>query len=116
MSIVSFGRRERFRFEALGSLNQWAPRMVPGVYAITYKQSPEGRPKAHTVVYFGQADDMSQQVDSINKDVGVWWSERGGAASDLFVFIYAMPGSTRWQRASVQNQLVSEYSPHLNDD
>lgn len=114
MGSLSFGRRERFRFQQLGSLKQWSPPVVPGVYAITYKQSAD-RPKAHTVLCFGEVEDMAKQAETIRTEVEKWWSARGGDAGELFVFLHPMPGSTRFQRANVQSQLVAEYAPHGND-
>lgn len=115
MSTVSFGRRKRIPFHALGTLKDWRPEGVPAVYAITYKRDLAARPKAHTVIYFGEADDMIRQAASINKEVGAWWHEYGEASNgELFVFIHAMPGSSQYERAHVQRQLVNEYDPEAN--
>jgi hypothetical protein len=114
MSTVTFGKRDRLRFQSVGTLPSWQAQVVPAIYAITYKQNAENRPKAHTVLYFGEADDLSKHAPAINKDVGTWWNERGGNTSELFVFIYPMPGSSQFERVNIQHQLVAEYDPQAN--
>ena len=114
MSTVTFGKRERLKFQSVGTLPSWQSPVVPAIYAITYKQNAANRPKAHTVLYFGEADDLSKHAPSINKDVGAWWNERGGDLNELFVFIYPMPGSSQFERAHIQHQLVAEYDPQAN--
>lgn len=111
---ISWGKRQRFKFNPGGTLNEWAPPMLPAVYAITYKQDPTNKPKAHTVLFFGQADDLSQQAARSHNHVLDFWANNGGNDSELFVFVLAMPDSTRWERSSVQEQLVSEYNPDCN--
>jgi hypothetical protein len=115
MSIVTFGRRERLKFQALGTIAQWQPHVVPAVYAITYKQEPKTRPKAHTVVYFGEAENLAQQAPVINSDIKQWWEQFGGNRGELFVFMYPMPGSSKYERTHVQHQLVAEYDPQANN-
>lgn len=114
MSTVCFGKNERFRFTAAGTLSSWTPQVVPAVYALTYKQDPSMRPKAHTVLYFGQSDDMSQQLPALNDNICDWWVSRGGHLEGVYVFIHPMVNSTRWERARVYSQLVSEYNPQGN--
>lgn len=115
MGSVTFGKRERLKFYALGTINKWQPQVVPAVYAITYKQDPATRPKAHTVVYFGEADDLAKQAPTINRDLQQWWDDHGGKGAELFVFMYPMPGSSQYERANVRSQLVAEYDPQANN-
>jgi hypothetical protein len=115
-STVTFGKRERLKFIAAGTLKQWQPAQVPAVYAVTYKQDAEARPKAHTVVYFGETADLSKQAASIHSEIRHWWDEHGGAhEGDLFIFFHPMPGSSQYERANIQHQLVLEYDPRGND-
>src|ERR1700733_7593171 len=98
MSTVSFGKRERLKFVAGGTLDKWQPESCPAIYAVTYKQNESTRPKAHTVLYFGESSDFSKQSISINKDVRQWWDENGGNGGQLFIFFHPMPGSSQYQR------------------
>lgn len=111
---ISWGKRERYQFVASGNLTTWLPPAQAAVYAITYKQDPKNKPKSHTVLYFGQGGDLSQEAPAYNSDVLDQWIHSGGETNDLYVFVHSMPGSTRWQRSSVQEQLVSEYCPDCN--
>jgi len=111
---VSWGKRQRFKFLPGGTLTAWSPPTVPAVYAITYKQDPHNRPKSHTVLYFGQGDDLSQEAPAYNRNVLELWANSGGNVSELFVFVHPMPGSTRRERSDVFEQLISEYSPDCN--
>lgn len=111
---ISWGRRERFKFTAGGTLMDWSPPILPAVYAITYKQDPKNKPKSHTVLYFGQADDLSQQAPTDNRQIMDSWVYSGGTVEELYVFIHPMPGSTRGQRSNLQEQLVAEYGPDCN--
>jgi|SRR4051812_12692494 hypothetical protein len=114
MSIVTFGKRERIKFHAEGPLKSWQPSVVPAVYAITYKQDPMGRPKAHTVLYFGEADNLAAQAPTINKDFTEWCKEYA-TDKELFVFSHPMPGSSKYERGHVTHQLIVEYDPQANN-
>lgn len=114
MSTVSFGKRERVRFTAEGKLGKWNPASVPAVYAITYKQDPERRPKAHTVVYFGEAENLAQEVPRIDQEFTEWVHQYAHDA-ELFIFSCPMPGSSKYERARVLNSLVMEYDPKANN-
>ena len=114
MSSVSWGKRNRYRFAACGQLSQMSAPVAPGVYAITYKQDPRRRPKSHTVLLFGQAADAAKQIPPISENIRRWWQEHSAEASELFVFLHSMPGSSEIDRARVQSELVSEYDPQGN--
>lgn len=114
MSSISWGRRERYRFQATGTLHQCSPPPGAGVFAVTYRQDGEGRPKSHTVVFFGESADIAKQLPSIHDQMRQWWADYGGDASDLYLFVHPMPNSTSWERSRVQAQLVSEYDPRAN--
>lgn len=113
MTTVSWGKRERYKFASCGALASWAPPAVSGVYAITYKQAPQKSPKSHTVFYFGESEDLSQQ-SPILKRVEQFWMESGGTVEELFVFVHLMDGATKYERTKVQDRLVTEYQPHVN--
>jgi hypothetical protein len=114
MSTVSWGKRNRYRFGACGALSRAAAPIMPGVYAITYKQDPQFKPKAHTVVFFGDSSNLSIQLPAISADVRRWWHEHSADEPELFVFLHPMPGSTEIDRARVRSELVSEYDPQGN--
>lgn len=111
---ISWGVKERFKFAPAGALRSCNLPMTAAVYAITYKQDPLNKPKAHTVLYFGHAEDLANQASEASRNVIEDWVGSGGDSSELFIFIHPMPGSTKWERSSVQEQLVSEYSPQCN--
>jgi hypothetical protein len=112
---VSWGRRERYKFASCGNLNGWVPPVVPAVFAITYKQDPHNLPKTHTVLYFGECEDLSKQAVSLNRKVVDFWMGNGGTEDDLYVFVHQMDGSSKFDRSKVQERLVAEYQPHVND-
>jgi hypothetical protein len=115
MSTVTFGKRNRYRFTAGGTLKQWQPSGGAAVYAVTYKPDAVNRPKAHSVVYFGEATDLVKQSDTIRKDLHAWWDENGGTDRELFIFIHEIVGSSQYERANVHHQLVMEYDPVGNN-
>ncbi len=110
---ISWGKKDRFKFNAVGSLSNWDPRSVAAVYAITCKLDPE-KPKAHTVLYFGQVEDMSRDAPELNRQVIEAWTQSGHDIHDLLVFTHEMPLSTSNQRSRIQEQLISEYRPQCN--
>lgn len=115
MKTMSFGMSRRFRFVSEGNLREWVPQVQPGVFAITYKQDPVGRPKAHTILYFGQSNDLVTQAPAIKRDAENWWSRRGGAPEELYVFVLPMPDSSNDERSDVQARLIAEYDPVANN-
>lgn len=110
---ISWGIKERFKFTAAGSLKSWEPAPMSAVYAITYRQNTD-RPKAHTILFFGQADDLSREAHELDRQVIEAWKDSGHDVSELYVFVHPMPGSTSGLRAKVQEQLVAEYRPRCN--
>lgn len=110
---ISWGVRARFKFDANGHLGGWQPPNAPGVFAITYKQDANNRPKSHTVLYFGQGDNLSQEANVISTYMKEYWR---GPLEDLHVFVHQMSGSSSFDRARVVQQLVSEYQPQICDD
>jgi hypothetical protein len=112
--IISWGVRQRYKFTAAGALATWTAPVIPAVYAITYKQDPERKPKSHTVLYFGQAEDISTQAAVYNRSVLEVWHDNGGDIKDLFIFVHPMPGSNSWERGQVHQQLIAEYGPECN--
>ena len=110
---ISWGKRERFRFETGGALKEWQPMAAPGVYAITYKQDPGNRPKAHTVLYFGHSDNLSSEAPQISSYMKDYWR---GSIDELQVFVHPMVGSSSMDRVRVVQQLVTEYQPQVSDD
>jgi hypothetical protein len=114
-TVVSWGKRERYKFASCGSVSGWVPPMVSGVYAITYKQDPKNKPKSHTVLFFGESEDLSQQASSMNKKVLDFWMGGGGVLDDLFVFVHPMVGASSNERAKVHERLVVEYQPQINE-
>jgi hypothetical protein len=111
---ISWGRSERFKFGSAGSLVDWSPQTIPALYAITYRQDPKNKPKSHTVLYFGQAENLSEQAPASNREILDTWVNNGGVADELFIFVHPMPGSTLIDRLVVHEQLVIEYRPDCN--
>lgn len=114
MPTISWGKRNRYKFGLCGQLASFRAPTAAGVYAVTYRQQPHFRPKAHTVVLFGEAEDISKQVDRISEDASRWWKEYSSDEPELFVFLHPMPDSTQVERDQVRAQLISEYAPHGN--
>lgn len=110
---ISWGIKERYKFNASGSLHSWDPPPMSAVYAITYKQNPD-KPKSHTILFFGQAEDLAREAHDLNRQVTDAWAESGHDVRELNVFVHPMPGSTTGQRFKVQEQLVAEYRPQCN--
>ena len=112
MKIVSFGKRSRMKFWSGGTLNQWQTFSGPAIYALTYKEDAQARPKSHTVLYFGETEDLAQP--SIHSDL-IKWHENYHVNGDLYFFFHPMPGSTQYERAKVKQQLTLEYNPKASD-
>ncbi|MFN8658881.1 MAG: hypothetical protein U0105_21270 [Candidatus Obscuribacterales bacterium] len=113
---ISWGRKKRFRFRGAGTLAGGViPDKFPAVFAVTFKRDAANRPKAHTVLYFGEGADASADVQAQFKNIRDLWHHKGGNDSDLFVFYLGMPSSTYVDRATVQLQLIAEYDPPLNN-
>jgi hypothetical protein len=112
---ISWGHKTRVKFEAAGEAAKCAPPPVPAVFAITYKQDSDNKPKAHTVLYFGETDDLAREIQNRCQTIKDTWLNKGGSETELYVFYHAMPSSTLWQRTTIQNQLVAEYDPPCNN-
>lgn len=115
MSALSFGKRNRYRFMSVGNLDQWKPIGGEVVYAVTYKADAVSNPKKHTVVFFGETSDLAFQAEMIRNGHQQWWKERGGTRDELFLFIHEMPGSSQYERSTVQKQLIADYDPQGNN-
>lgn len=110
---ISWGRSERFTFTPGGQLAKWVAPTVAAVYSITFKQDPRNKPKSHTVLYFGEAADLSVEAPSVSEVLNEVPDSSIGPG-DLFVFIHPMPGSTRYERAKILQTLIGDYRPPGN--
>jgi hypothetical protein len=110
---ISWGIKQRFKFTANGSLIFWEPPAVSAIYAITYRHNPQ-KPKSHTILFVGQADDLRREFRDLNRQVTDAWTDSGHDLRELYVFIHHMPGSTSAERYNIQEQLTSEYHPRCN--
>lgn len=113
---VSWGKNTRYRFTSGGKLRTWTPPELPAVFAVTYKQNPDSKPKAHTALYFGCAENLSAEIPAVSMEIHELWNRHAGNVDELFVFMHPMPGSTRGQRERIRSQLVAEYAPAANVD
>jgi len=110
---ISWGIKDRFKFVAAGSLVSWDPPAVAALYAITSNQNPQ-KPKAHTILYLGQAENLSAEAPEQIRQVLDAWKNSSQDIRELSVFIHMMPGSNSGQLSKVQEQLVAEYRPRCN--
>ncbi len=114
---ISWGRRSRFRFHPAGEVSTcMVPESSPAVFAITYKQDAANRPKAHTVLYFGETADTAKDLYNQCKLIKEQWLDKGGNRTELFVFYHGMPSSSTWERSAVREQLIAEYDPLMNSE
>lgn len=112
---ISWGMQERYKFSSYGTLTSWVPPVLAGVYAITYRRDAHNNPKKYTVLYFGEAEDLSRQDSDWHRNVVRMFTEDGGTTDELFVFVHPMLGSTQYERARIQQRLIAEYQPHGNE-
>jgi hypothetical protein len=112
MTTITWGRHQRVTFAACGLLHTWVAPSVPAVFAITYQRDQTNKPRAHTVFYFGECDDLSHHASSIKRKAEERWD--GDGRDDLYVFVHEMAGSTKVERSRLQEQLVLEYQPQAN--
>lgn len=111
---ISWGKSLRIRFSGAWKLAEWTPPEVSAVYAITYKQDPERRPKSHTILYFGECDNLANQGLPWQHDRAELWMENVDDKSELYVFFHPMVGASKLERWKLHEQLVSEYRPVCN--
>lgn len=64
--------------------------------------------------FFGECDDLAKYASGIKRKMAEVWAEDGGSSDDLYVFVHTMEGSTKNERARVQERLVMEYQPQVN--
>lgn len=114
MSVISWGRHQRVAFSNSGRLQEWAPDTIPALFAVTYQRDPFNKPKGHTVLYFGETDNMAEKASSIKHNMKEVWSRDGGDPSDLFIFVRQMDGSTTQERFRILERLILEYQPEAN--
>src|ERR1700730_6264293 len=80
----------------------------PGVYAILVSDN-NWKPRPYRVLYFGKAVDLSARVCSSHEKHGEWG--RCAAGGTLYVAWHAIPGSTEFQRATLEENLIKHFSP-----
>jgi hypothetical protein len=114
MSIISWGRREKVTFSSCGVLDSWIPPAIPALFAVTYQRDPKNKPKGHTVLFFGESENMARHASSIKSKMRELWSRNGGTPEDLFLFVRSMDDSTSEERLKVVEGLILEYQPQVN--
>jgi hypothetical protein len=110
---ISWGLTERVKFTSGGQLSNWVAPSLPAVYSVTYKRDPANKAKAHTVLYFGEASDLSRETPTINQFL-IEIADSDVRPSDLFIFIHPMPGSTQHERMKLMQTLIGDYRPRGN--
>ena len=111
---ISWGKSRRISFAGAWKLGDWSAPEIPAVYAITYKQDPSARPKFHTVLFFGESNNLAELGLPWNHERSGSWIENAGSKEHLFIFVHPLPGATQSERWRLHEQLVSEYRPVCN--
>jgi len=91
-------------------LGGWLP-MSPGLYAILIMDRG-CKPRPFRVLYFGQAQLLSDRV-TLSHEKLPEWRAAGGTAS-LYMAWHVMPNTEEWERVSVEAGLVRQYNPVCN--
>ncbi len=111
---ISWGKEKRVQFHGAWKLGEWTPPQTSGVYAITYKEDRINKPKSHTLVYFGEGENIAELGLPWGHACSDWWVGIAGAGSELYIFFHPMPQSTQLERWQLHDRLVSEYKPLCN--
>lgn len=65
---------------------------------------------------FGEAENIGHQLSPLAEKLERWWQDHGGSDEpDMYVFLHPMPGSSKFERDQVREQLIAEYDPRGNE-
>jgi hypothetical protein len=73
------------------------------------------KPRPYRIIYFGQAQDFSQQ-GLLKAHPKYWdWLAAGRTEQGLYVATYRMPGATELARLALERYLIHYYQPQCNE-
>lgn len=88
----------------------WLP-MSPGLYVVL-AWDLTARPRPYRPLYFGMAKDLAERVTTSHEKYNEW--VRCGGITGISVAYHQMNASTEWQRANLEQSLISTYAPECN--
>lgn len=112
--MIRLGSLAGYSFEGVWSLAGWSPPAHPGVFAILYKQDPEGKPDTYAVIYVGHSDNLAEEGFPWKHPHAHCWAEHAGSKWKVYVCTFNPPGGTRAQRESIAQELIAIYDPACN--
>ena len=107
---INFGG---YNFSEPTKLTTWKPPYLAGLYAILIPDL-SGDPLPLRVIYFGESGNMSERGFPSSHAKYSCWIAEASSEDYLSITIFPMPGSTEEQRRTIENQLISRYSPTCN--
>jgi hypothetical protein len=102
-------------FDGPYRLDAWEAPDQPGVYAVLHKTTSDTRPVTYVIDYCGHGRDLSSFK-------GYPWIQhrmkrlvsRTGSKENVFVAVYLMPDSSKWERRQIEEALLKAFDPYFN--
>ena len=84
-----------------------------GIYAILV-DDPSWSPMPFRILYFGESSDLHRRATAIHEKFASW-TAAAGYIDQIYRALCPMPGTTRYQRRQVEDNLIARYRPPCNE-
>lgn len=109
--MIRLGSLAGYPFEGPRVLAGWSPPSVPAVFAILYREDPEGRQHDFAVIDVDHADDLAAAKLPFGHPRAKCWEKRAGTRFGVHICTYEVPGGSRAHREQIARELIAVYKP-----
>lgn len=114
--MIRLGSLAGYAFEGPRVLGGWTPPAVAAVYVILHRPDAENKPQQYSVLYVGEADDLSAHGFPFRHPAANAWIQRAGTKWKLHIATLEVPGGTKAHRTQIVGELCATYDPPCNDE
>ncbi len=98
------------KFTSPVKATKWTPPKKAALYAIQYQKDPESKPDTFTLIYIGESGNLSERGFWKNHHKYDCFMKYAREESNLYISIFAMPGSREEDRKNKEQEVLSHYS------
>jgi len=114
--MIRLGSLAGYPFEGPRVLAGWTAPQVAAVYAILTRDDRERREQEYSVIFVGEAADLSAEGFPSRHVAARRWAERAGGRFNLHICVYEVPGGMASHREQIVRELIAVYRPSCNTE
>ena len=114
--MIRLGSLAGYPFEGPRALAGWTAPRVPAVYAVMCLDDAVNKPQEFSIIYVGEAADLSTVGFPLKHPKSTAWVARAGNKFNLHICWYEILGGNARHRDQIAKELLAVYEPSCNDE